>query len=97
MGSPFRWGANLLGHAAAGAVESVGEDVDSVRPGDFVVLNWHAVCGRCRACRRGPAQYRFGTFNARQKMTLADGAELTPTPGIGAFGQDTGTHIFIAG
>ena len=48
----------------------------SVAPGDFVVLNWRAVCGECRACRRGRPWYCFATHNATQKMTLADGTEL---------------------
>jgi S-(hydroxymethyl)mycothiol dehydrogenase len=39
----------LLGHEAAGVVESVGPDVTSVEPGDFVILNWRAVCGVCRS------------------------------------------------
>ncbi|MFD5494897.1 S-(hydroxymethyl)mycothiol dehydrogenase [Streptomyces sp. GDS52] len=82
----------LLGHEAAGTVESVGEGVDSVQPGDFVVLNWRAVCGRCRACRRGRSQYCFDTFNASQKMTLTDGTELTPALGIGAFAEKTLVH-----
>jgi S-(hydroxymethyl)mycothiol dehydrogenase len=82
----------LLGHEAAGTVESVGEGVDSVRPGDFVVLNWRAVCGQCRACRRGRPQYCFDTFNAAQKMTLVDGTELTPALGIGAFADKTLVH-----
>ena len=43
----------LLGHEAAGIVESVGEGVTDVAPGDYVILNWRAVCGQCRACRRG--------------------------------------------
>ena len=63
----------LLGHEAAGVVESVGDDVTEVAPGDFVVLNWRAVCGTCRACRRGKPWYCFSTFNATQRMTLADG------------------------
>ncbi|MET8571446.1 S-(hydroxymethyl)mycothiol dehydrogenase [Streptomyces sp. NPDC004783] len=82
----------LLGHEAAGTVESVGEGVESVQPGDFVVLNWRAVCGRCRACRRGRPQYCFDTFNARQRMTLTDGTELTPALGIGAFADKTLVH-----
>ncbi|MFF5989976.1 S-(hydroxymethyl)mycothiol dehydrogenase [Prauserella flavalba] len=82
----------LLGHEAAGTVESVGEGVDSVRPGDFVVLNWRAVCGQCRACKRGRPQYCFDTFNANQKMTLTDGTELTPALGIGAFADKTLVH-----
>ncbi|MCW2803496.1 MAG: S-(hydroxymethyl)mycothiol dehydrogenase [Propionibacteriaceae bacterium] len=75
----------LLGHEAAGIVESVGDGVDNVQPGDYVVLNWRAVCGRCRACRRGRPWYCFNTHNARQKMTLEDGTELSPALGIGAF------------
>src|SRR5258706_14649834 len=39
----------LLGHEAAGIVESVGPDVTEVAPGDFVILNWRAVCGDCRS------------------------------------------------
>ncbi|MFB7091460.1 S-(hydroxymethyl)mycothiol dehydrogenase [Streptomyces sp. NPDC056296] len=79
----------LLGHEAAGVVESVGEGVTEVEPGDFVVLNWRAVCGRCRACKRGRPWYCFATHNARQKMTLESGQELTPALGIGAFAEKT--------
>ncbi|MEU8924825.1 S-(hydroxymethyl)mycothiol dehydrogenase [Kitasatospora sp. NPDC048545] len=79
----------LLGHEAAGIVESVGEGVTEVAPGDFVVLNWRAVCGQCRACRRGRPQYCFDTHNAEQKMTLLDGTELSPALGIGAFAEKT--------
>ncbi|MER5753775.1 S-(hydroxymethyl)mycothiol dehydrogenase [Streptomyces sp. NPDC002088] len=79
----------LLGHEAAGVVEQVGPDVTDVEPGDFVVLNWRAVCGRCRACRRGRPQYCFDTHNARQRMTLLDGTELSPALGIGAFAEKT--------
>ncbi|MEL4358718.1 MULTISPECIES: S-(hydroxymethyl)mycothiol dehydrogenase [unclassified Luteococcus] len=79
----------LLGHEAAGVVEAVGEDVTNVKPGDYVVLNWRAVCGQCRACLKGEPWYCFDTANATQKMTLADGTELTPALGIGAFAQKT--------
>ena len=79
----------LLGHEAAGIVESVGPDVTEVAPGDFVVLNWRAVCGECRACRKGKHHYCFNTHNATQKMTLTDGTELSPALGIGAFAEKT--------
>jgi S-(hydroxymethyl)mycothiol dehydrogenase len=79
----------LLGHEAAGVVEAVGPDVTSVAPGDFVVLNWRAVCGECRACQRGRPWYCFNTHNAQQKMTLADGTPLSPALGIGAFAEKT--------
>ncbi|MEU6658958.1 S-(hydroxymethyl)mycothiol dehydrogenase [Streptomyces sp. NPDC046821] len=83
-GFPF-----LLGHEAAGVVESVGDGVTEVAPGDFVILNWRAVCGQCRSCLRGRPQYCFDTHNAKQKMTLLDGTELSPALGIGAFAEKT--------
>ena len=82
----------LLGHEAAGIVESVGAGVTDVVPGDFVVLNWRAVCGDCRACRKGKPWYCFNTHNATQKMTLEDGTELSPALGIGAFVEKTLVH-----
>jgi len=79
----------LLGHEAAGVVEAVGDDVRELAVGDFVILNWRAVCGNCRACLRGRPQYCFNTHNATQKMTLADGTVLSPALGIGAFVEKT--------
>ena len=69
----------LLGHEAAGIVEAVGDDVTSVAPGDFVILNWRAVCDECRACLRGEPWYCFNTHNATQKMTLAEGTGPGPS------------------
>lgn len=79
----------LLGHEAAGRVEAVGEGVTEVAPGDFVILNWRAVCGQCRACAKGKPWYCFNTANAKQRMTLSDGTELSPALGIGAFVEKT--------
>jgi S-(hydroxymethyl)mycothiol dehydrogenase len=79
----------LLGHEAAGVVEAVGPGVTEVAPGDYVILNWRAVCGECRACLRGEPWYCFNTHNATQKMTLTDGTELSPALGIGAFVEKT--------
>jgi S-(hydroxymethyl)mycothiol dehydrogenase len=79
----------LLGHEAAGVVSVVGGGVTSVAPGDYVILNWRAVCGQCRACLRGRPWYCFATHNASQQMTLADGTTLSPALGIGAFVEKT--------
>src|ERR671917_1370366 len=79
----------LLGHEAAGLVSAVGPGVTDVEPGQFVVLNWRAVCGQCRACRKGLPHLCFATHNAAQKMTLTDGTELSPALGIGAFADRT--------
>jgi S-(hydroxymethyl)mycothiol dehydrogenase len=82
----------LLGHEAAGVVSAVGEGVTDVAVGDFVILNWRAVCGQCRACAKGQPQYCFATHNAAQKMTLTDGTQLSPALGIGAFADKTLVH-----
>jgi S-(hydroxymethyl)mycothiol dehydrogenase len=82
----------LLGHEAAGTIAAVGEDVTDVEVGDFVVLNWRAVCGQCRACKRGRPHLCFDTHNAAQPMTLPDGTPLSPALGIGAFAEKTLVH-----
>src|SRR3712207_2637830 len=82
----------LLGHEAAGLVSAVGAGVTNVAVGDYVILNWRAVCGQCRACAKGRPWYCFNTSNAAQKMTLADGTELSPALGIGAFVEKTLVH-----
>jgi S-(hydroxymethyl)mycothiol dehydrogenase len=79
----------LLGHEAAGTVSATGPGVTEVAAGDYVILNWRAVCGQCRACARGLPQYCFDTRNATQAMTLTDGTELTAALGIGAFAEKT--------
>jgi S-(hydroxymethyl)mycothiol dehydrogenase len=79
----------LLGHEAAGVVDVVGPGVTNLAEGDFVILNWRAVCGECRSCLRGKPQYCFATHNATQKMTLPDGTELSPALGIGAIAEKT--------
>ena len=81
----------LLGHEAAGVVESVGDGVTNVAPGDYVVLAWRAPCGTCRSCAKGKPWYCFDSGNATQKMTL-DGVELSPALGIGAFAEKTLVH-----
>jgi S-(hydroxymethyl)mycothiol dehydrogenase len=79
----------LLGHEAAGVVEALGPEVHDLVVGDFVILNWRAVCGHCRSCKRGRPWYCFSTINATNKMTLTDGTVLTPALGIGAFAEKT--------
>jgi S-(hydroxymethyl)mycothiol dehydrogenase len=79
----------LLGHEAAGVVESVGSGVVGLEPGDYVVIAWRAPCGACRSCRRGRPWYCFDSRNAAQPMTRADGTPLSPALGIGAFADKT--------
>ncbi|MER6841537.1 S-(hydroxymethyl)mycothiol dehydrogenase [Streptomyces platensis] len=79
----------LLGHEAAGVIESVGPGVTDLAQGDYVVLAWRAPCGSCRSCRRGRPWYCFDSRNAAQPMTLLDGTPLAPALGIGAFAEKT--------
>ena len=79
----------LLGHEASGTVESVGDGVNNVAPGDFVIIAWRSPCGTCRSCQRGRPWYCFSSRNAQQLMTLADGTPLSPALGIGAFAELT--------
>ena len=79
----------LLGHEAAGVVEAIGDNVDAIAPGDFVIIAWRAPCGACRSCLRGRPWYCFDSQNAAQPMTRADGSPLSPALGIGAFAELT--------
>jgi NDMA-dependent alcohol dehydrogenase len=43
----------VAGHEGAGIVDSVGDGVHSVEPGDHVAISWIPACGRCRWCNDG--------------------------------------------
>lgn len=43
----------ILGHEAAGIVESIGPGVTSVQPGDVVIPCYQAFCGDCKFCKSG--------------------------------------------
>lgn len=61
----------VLGHEGAGIVDSVGEAVSSVVPGDHVVLHTLAFCGLCEHCVGGqPARCRRSMGNASQPFTV---------------------------
>jgi 2-desacetyl-2-hydroxyethyl bacteriochlorophyllide A dehydrogenase len=46
-----------LGHEVAGRVETAGEEVHHVLPGDRVYVHYLVSCGRCHFCRRGNEQF----------------------------------------
>ena len=48
-----RW----FGHENLGQVVEVGEAVDKVRVGDFVVIPFNVACGHCKNCERGYTNY----------------------------------------
>jgi len=52
----------ILGHEGAGVIESVGDGVKSVEPGDHVIPIWRMSCGTCEYCLGGrPALCDIGT------------------------------------
>jgi S-(hydroxymethyl)glutathione dehydrogenase/alcohol dehydrogenase len=79
----LRWpGPRVLGHEGAGEVESVGEGVEQLCPGQPVLLNWAIPCGRCPQCHRGRGQaveraFRLGTWS---EYTLVRAEALTLLP-----------------
>lgn len=49
LGTPVPF---IPGHEAAGIVESVGNKVTHLKPGDHVVVSWNPYCGTCYFCQR---------------------------------------------
>ncbi|AHM61140.1 putative alcohol dehydrogenase [Flammeovirgaceae bacterium 311] len=50
----LHWGKQLiLGHEGAGVVVKAGSQVQDLKEGDSVILNWATPCGDCYQCRGG--------------------------------------------
>lgn len=73
----------ILGHEGAGIVESVGEGVTNVKPGDHVVALYTPECKECKFCKSGKTNL-CGKIRATQgKGVMPDG-----TSRFRARGQD---------
>ncbi|MGW4475579.1 alcohol dehydrogenase catalytic domain-containing protein [Nonomuraea sp. NPDC004354] len=77
----------ILGHESAGIVESVGEGVTAVAPGDHVIISMSGPCGKCRQCGAG----RFHLCSGPARMTAIMGGE----PRVTMDGQETRRFIGI--
>jgi Zn-dependent alcohol dehydrogenase len=75
----------LLGHEGAGTVEAVGEGVDTVAPGDRVVIGWKTACGECVYCKRGEPRQCKRPPAPGPRLHRADGTVLTPVLRSGTF------------
>jgi S-(hydroxymethyl)mycothiol dehydrogenase len=75
----------LLGHEGAGTVEAVGEGVDTVAPGDRVVIGWKTACGECAYCARSEPRQCKRPPAAGPRLHRADGTVLTPVLRSGTF------------
>jgi threonine dehydrogenase-like Zn-dependent dehydrogenase len=78
-----------MGHEYVGIVEEIGSDVQTVKPGDFVVGSFVISDGTCEICRSGyPSRCINGEFVAatigtqaqKARIPYADGT-LVATPG----------------
>jgi len=61
----------VLGHEGGGIVESIGEDVTSVKVGDHVIPLYTPECGECKFCKSGKT-------NLCQKIRETQGKGLMP-------------------
>jgi S-(hydroxymethyl)glutathione dehydrogenase / alcohol dehydrogenase len=91
------WGGDLpavYGHEAAGVVESVGEGVDSMTPGDHVVVTLIRSCGHCHYCSQGASVACETTFHLDQQSPLstADGDVLKHGLRTGGFAEYVLVH-----
>ncbi len=82
----------VLGHEAAGVVESIGPAVAGIAPDDHVVLTFLPGCGRCRWCA------------ADRQQLCAEGPRITRGPQLDgtyrrhdAAGADVGAFCMVGG
>uniref|UniRef100_A0A4X1UH50 alcohol dehydrogenase n=2 Tax=Sus scrofa TaxID=9823 RepID=A0A4X1UH50_PIG len=63
----------ILGHEAAGIVESIGEGVTTVKPGDKVIPLFVPQCGKCSVCKHPEANICCKNDLTNPRGTLSDG------------------------
>lgn len=78
----------VLGHEGAGIVESVGDAVTAVQPGDRVVLGFNS-CGECKQCLTGRPAYCKGFYDYNFAGTRAD-----ESTALSDSGQSVSSHFF---
>ncbi len=87
----------LLGHEGAGVVEAAGEGVNSLQPGDHVVLGNRVPCGSCSACRRGEARRcKSDPPQSGRMHRTSDGASLSQALPAGTLATRTVVPASIA-
>ncbi len=83
----------LLGHEGAGYIESVGEGVTTLKPGDPVAIAYRAPCGECPACLRGDPRRCWMALRPKQRIhRKKDGALLSQVLRCGTFSTHTVVH-----
>ncbi|KAG5673791.1 hypothetical protein PVAND_003810 [Polypedilum vanderplanki] len=59
----------ILGHEGSGIVESIGEGVANVKPGDHVLFVLCPQCDECRVCKKGKNNICFSKTFGRKDMS----------------------------
>jgi 2-desacetyl-2-hydroxyethyl bacteriochlorophyllide A dehydrogenase len=84
----------IQGHEFSGSIESVGEGVTGIAPGDKVTALPQVVCGRCPPCRRGDDHIcdvlRVQGFQApgcAQELWVTDASKIVKLPSSFSFEQ----------
>ena len=75
----------VLGHEAAGIVESVGSGVTQVAKGDHVILSFIPACGFCGYCSTGRPQLCQEGMQRVMMGAMADGTSRLSTKGESVF------------
>ena len=81
----------VLGHEGCGEVVEVGGEVQGVRAGDTVVLNWAPACRACWWCEHGEPYLcaNAGRAGEQPYAELEDGTPVHPGLGVAAFATET--------
>lgn len=89
----------VLGHEGSGVIEAVGDEVDTARVGEHVVLTWAASCGACADCARGRPAACVRLHRVVAAGTLVDGSTRMSRAGQTVYrGTATGAlaeHIVV--
>jgi S-(hydroxymethyl)glutathione dehydrogenase/alcohol dehydrogenase len=75
----------LLGHEGAGEIESVGENVEGLAPGDPVLVCWKVPCGRCRRCAVGDPHLCEDVVGLPEARCFRAGEPIGPMLNAGCF------------
>ncbi|XP_047574012.1 alcohol dehydrogenase E chain isoform X2 [Lutra lutra] len=63
----------ILGHEAAGIVESIGEGVTTVKPGDKVIPLFMPQCGKCNVCKHPQGNFCLKNDLSKPRGFMKDG------------------------
>jgi len=84
----------VLGHEGSGEIVEVGAGVRDMKPGDPVIFQFSASCGRCANCLGGRTQLCEGHARARAKGHLMAGGSRLRDAGGNAVAHQSGVSCF---